>query len=691
MPATLPQFFRLQAALTLSPAQGDQPPRFAMTAYDGGLLEIAGAPAPVVVDLAGVKPVEQVKALLHHDTSRPVGHMTAVRISNTIETEGVLSVPGEARDQIIQAQRGEFEWEASIGCVIGEKQLIPRGQRVQVNGRTLVGPLIVARRATLREVSFVGAGAGENTSATIAATAVPIPLKACSMSDESTKTTDETSTPPDATVQAESLDELKALRAEIKADLAAIKAASDALKQDQENLARQRSAESVDTLAAQLGVSDSTLLVELKQKAAAGEIKSNEIELRLLRASRASLAGFQPLGGKSGAPAAPHVIEAALCLTSGWNEQELEKHFDAKTIEASLSNKFRGFGPRAMMIEYLQAHGHHVIGGTLQSEDIQAGVHLAEAELRNVRAAGGFSTISLPGILSNVAKKELLRGYDAVESPILKIARRATATDYKPFFMYRMTTNGLLEQIGADGEFKSIALLEDEYQSRVYPWGKKLAITEVMFRNDDLGAFNDLARLFGLTTKRTISKSGFTALLSQRDTFWTTGKKNRLAGGAGSALSHTSLGDAYQLFLQAEDASGEPIDLEPKYLLVAPSDKVLAGDLNRQTTLNLAVAGATDTVVEKLQGNSFQGMFEPLHSPHLAHGKVTNANGTQWMLCADPAITSPIVAAFLDGREGPRIKTWESLPGKMGMQWDVDCSFGFNLHDDKAAVFSPGQ
>jgi hypothetical protein len=253
-----------------------------------------------------------------------------------------------------------------------------------------------------------------------------------------------------------------------------------------------------------------------------------------------------------------------------------------------------------------------------------------------------------------------------------------------------MTTNGLLEQIGPDGELTALTLHEDEFQSRVYPWGRKLALTEVMFRNDDLGAFSDLARLFGVTTKRTIGKQGFTALLSQQSTFWTTGKGNRLVAGAGSALSLTSLGDAYQLFLQAEDATGEPIDIEPKYLLVAPTDKVLAVNLHTQQQINLAAAGNTDATVERFAGNSYVGMFEPLHSPHLGNGKVTNANGTQWLLCADPSITSPIVAAFLDGREGPQIKTWESLPGRLGMQWDVSCHFGFNLHDDKAAVYSPG-
>lgn len=655
-----------------------------MEAYDGGLLRLEGVPVPVVVDLTGLQAHGQVKALLHHDPSRPIGHMERVVIGATVAAEGSLSVAGPDRDHVIEAQRGGFEWEASIGLTVDRSEKVPPGRLVTVNGRQFRGPLVVVRSAKLREITFTGSGAGENTSATIAAMAAP--LADSIMADELETATDTQNADGAATPCTDpTLDELKALRAEVKSDLDLLRQERAALQAERDAVSRERTAAHVDSVAAQLGLTGHEILADLRAKAASGEIKETDVELQLLRASRKGVGGLGVWGqGRSGAPAMPHVIEAAICLTSGWTEGDLERHFDAKTIEAAASTRWQGFGPRALMVEYLQAHGRHCIGGRLTSEDIQAGVMLAEQELHGVRASGGFSTISLPGILSNVAKKELLRGYDALESPILKIARRSTATDYKPYYAYRLTTQGLLERVGPDGELRSMELLEDEYQSRVFPWGRKLSLTDVMIRNDDLGAFSSLARDFGVLTKRTISKAGFTALLSQQSTFWTTDKKNRLAAGPGSALSLDSLGDAYQLFLQAEDKSGEAIDLEPKYLLVAPRDKVLAVNIHTQQQLNLSGPGV-------FAGNHFQGMFEPLHASHLANGKVPNANGTQWLLCADPAITSPIVAAFLDGRDGPQIRTWEAIPGRLGVQWDMSAHFGFNLHDDKAAVYSPGQ
>src|SRR5690606_34964596 len=50
-------------------------------------------------------------------------------------------------------------------------EFVPEGKTVQVNGREVAGPVNVARRASLGEISFVVLGADDNTSAQIAATA----------------------------------------------------------------------------------------------------------------------------------------------------------------------------------------------------------------------------------------------------------------------------------------------------------------------------------------------------------------------------------------------------------------------------------------------------------------------------------------------------------------------------------------
>lgn len=682
--------FTLQAALSFAPPTGDQPRRFRMTAYDGGLLSLPGIPMPVVVDLKGMQSADQVKALLFHDPALPVGHMDQVRIGDAITTEGVLSVPENA-GRIEAAQKNGFAWEASIGATIvgNAKELVPAGQTVAVNGRTFRGPLMVARKTMLREVSFVGVGAGQNTSSRIAAQAIPFTPDQLMPADAGTESNKTPETPAQPQVSQE-LAEIRELKASYAADREGLKADREALKAEREALQRERLADAVDRINAQYGSqAPAELLTELRDKAKAGSTNEGDIELQILRAAgQHRLEAMQPWGQQKGAPATPHLIEAALQLNLGWGEDELAKHFDEKTINAALSSKFNGFGLHSLGVEYLRAQGHHVLGGKLQDEDIRAMISLAEAE--PIRASGGFSTFSLPGILSNVARKEAVRAYDSFQKAILTIAKISNATDYKPYYMYRLNTDGLLLQVGADGELKSMELKEDSYQARVFPWGRKLAINSVMWINDDAGFFTDLARQFGLLGARTVERQGFKTLLANQSTFWTTAKGNRLASGAGSALSIDSLGSAYQLFLQQKDSTGEPIGMLPKYACVAPGDFVDAGKIYSDTYVNLAAAGDTDTVVERTNGNPYKGMFQPLQSPYLADG-FEGANGTQWLLTADPAIAAPIVAAFLNGKKTPQIRPWEALPGKMGMQWDITLSFGFSPHDDKGSVYSPGQ
>ena len=64
---------------------------------------------------------------------------------------------------------GCFPWQASIGAQVGAVDFVQAGKSVTVNGRTFDGPVHVARRTVLGEISFVDLGADGNTSATITA------------------------------------------------------------------------------------------------------------------------------------------------------------------------------------------------------------------------------------------------------------------------------------------------------------------------------------------------------------------------------------------------------------------------------------------------------------------------------------------------------------------------------------------
>ncbi|TXH50112.1 MAG: hypothetical protein E6Q97_21095, partial [Desulfurellales bacterium] len=164
------------ATLTASGSQGE-PGRIEIHAYNGGELRVKGYPFPVVVDGQGLEIPSQVRPILidHHDDADSVlGQTDAIRLDR--ET-GVLSASGVALGVSDKAQRVKalaasgYEWQASIGAVTEEREIVPAGETVVVNGKRFAGPLIVARKATLREISFVPTGADHGTAARIAANA----------------------------------------------------------------------------------------------------------------------------------------------------------------------------------------------------------------------------------------------------------------------------------------------------------------------------------------------------------------------------------------------------------------------------------------------------------------------------------------------------------------------------------------
>ena len=116
-----------------------------------------------------------------------------------------------------------------------------------------------------------------------------------------------------------------------------------------------------------------------------------------------------------------------------------------------------------------------------------------------------FSTLSLPGILSNVANKMLLEGYTYIEDAWRKICKIATVNDFKEHSRYRMTGSFTFEKVGADGEIKHGKLDELPYGQKADTHGIMFALTRQMIINDDLGAFTDIPRQIGMGAAEAIS------------------------------------------------------------------------------------------------------------------------------------------------------------------------------------------
>ena len=126
---------------------------------------------PVVVDLKGLRITKRGRPVLReHNREAIVGHTTKIDKSDgKLAIEGVISGTGEAAGEVASTADNGFPWRVSIGAMAQRMVFVQEGATVNVNGRDFKGPVYVARRATLGEVSFVTLAADDDTTATVAA------------------------------------------------------------------------------------------------------------------------------------------------------------------------------------------------------------------------------------------------------------------------------------------------------------------------------------------------------------------------------------------------------------------------------------------------------------------------------------------------------------------------------------------
>jgi hypothetical protein len=144
---------------------------FSVLAYTGGTLRLRNFEAPVVVDLSKLQLGKSLIANLDHDKTKRVGHIPPEGVKNTgreLRLSGSLSAVTPYRDEVLASYREGFRWQASIEAEVEDYRLLDRGQRTQVNGRMIEGPVYLAV-STLRGFAFVSHGADDDTVVSIAA------------------------------------------------------------------------------------------------------------------------------------------------------------------------------------------------------------------------------------------------------------------------------------------------------------------------------------------------------------------------------------------------------------------------------------------------------------------------------------------------------------------------------------------
>ena len=627
-------------------------------AYSGGKMRLFGWSRPVVVDLSGMNIPGDVPLLTDHTnfTEGRIGVVTATLTESGLEIAGEIVAGSDVAENIITQGKAGADWQLSIGAEVEAAELVQEGKRV-VNGIEHEAPFYHVTKSTLREVSVVAVGADKATHMKVTAS---LQLKGNSIMEKEVIGNGELGTgngeaKPTATVEAATPAAPSGEAVDVKA------VAAEAVKVERERVAMIKAVCNGE-------------FAEIEAQAIAEGWDKNQVNEAVLAAFRKK----QPVADvnitikKDKSMNAKH-IEAALSLRTGIDGDSLAKSMGEETVEAA--TKDADMPLAGILAECMKLEGMSV-----------------PRSFDNAAIKAAFSTVSLPGILSNVAQKKLLQAYQAQPIIATKLCTTADLSDFKENQRYRLTDIGDLKPVGADGEIKDGGVAEEAAVNQLDTYAKKFCLTRKMIINDDLGAFLKVPTAMGNRAARLVDQLFFKRLMSNPT--MTDGKalfcaphKNQLTG-ANSALSADSLKKAIQLFLNQTDRDGQPINVEPSILLVPTALKFLAQELTQGRALIMS-GGAENTVRPAINVLADEGL-SVVSSPYLSNSKYDGASDASWYLFGKPGTVDTFEIGYLKGKRTPTVERGDLDFNVLGIWFRVFFDVGIREQDHRGMVRAVG-
>jgi hypothetical protein len=714
--------FDTSATLTCQPGEEDKNPTFEMVAYTGGKMRPGGLGQDVIVEVSGIAADTQVPILLDHE--RPIGHASAVSFhSPKVLASGEFSIEGDDTTKVVRSAGRGFPWRSSMGMTVQERSYVRKGDSVVANGQQQEGPFVHVTKSTLREISVLAIPADSNTSTSVAA----------SLTEETDMGFKEWLSARGFDLDGLSRESLDYLKAEFESyegkpdeedelnDEKVTATVGDTFKMELETLRGQLAAErtrvsKIDAICAKAGhpklkVGEEEVLLASYAIQEDWTVEQTELkaELEQMRAERIQGPAFHfpendpvEMGGE--------VLEANLCLRAGLQESvrarvgddELGKpifkevqilDYPDKVLEAASSRKLKGYGLKALIADYLRARGYSAHFTRIGDTEIRAMLQYAKMD---IQATSGLSTVSLPGILSNVANKTMLAAYAAVPDVLSQITNSRDMPDFKEAPAYRLTGKGVFEPLGPAGEIVHGELVETKYKDQVGTYAKMFGLSRTIMRNDDLSAFLQIPQLLGRMAALALQKLGFGLYLNNTGTFFNQAavgfvQPNEYTG-ATTALSIDSLTVAERAMEERTDADGEPIGITGQSLLVPPALKTRATQIMRASGVN----EFADPLAMSPNNNPHAGKWSVLSTPFLTNGKVTTAltasqRNTMWSLLANPADVPFMTISYLEGARSPTIETSEADFNQLAMLFRGFWDIGVQFKDPNGAIRMLGQ
>lgn len=565
--------------------------------------------------MPGNRQVPLLDAHSRHSTANVIGSFRDMRIERgELVGRAVYSSTAVADDAFTKTREGHLT-DYSVGYRVEESRFIPDGATEVVDGREWKGPMKLATKWKVREMSACPIGADENAKAR-AATAQP-ENKAKENENMSTETQTRGLSNESTNLQTQAVD-LDAVRAEaVRAEHARI-TEIDAMC-SRADVPAEKKAELIKPGVTVDAARAAVMEIILERSASQNPGHRTTAQTDQLREQQSRFEMGADERDKFRAAA-----EGGLLIRAG---KAPEKAADG-------ARDFAGYSLRELARESLR------IAGQAQGGDAMAMVGRA------------LTTSDFPKILANIANKSLFAGYEAATETWQKWCGIGSVNDFKTNTIVRAGEMADLDQIREDDEYKYGSRAEAQEQFAIATYGKLFSISRQAIINDDLGAMTDIPMAHGEAAGRKIGDIAYAVLTANSNMGDGVALFDNAHGNIGTAavIGTSSIAEAVSMMALQKDIGGKRrLNIAPKYLIAPPSLAQAA-----QTFFSSSMIG---TQANPNQVNIYAGLVELVFEPRLYDN---DTNG--WYLAGQKGKTVNVY--FLNGNQTPFMETRQG--------WSVD-------------------
>ena len=675
-PAVGEAVFNIATTTTTTPGENGSLTKLSFAGYSGQPVNLYdyGVKHPMIYSLSGITYKNSVPILYEH--WEPIGHSTTISKTDTnLSGEGVTSFPSSTTDTVVQAIKNGFPFEASMGLRIPNQEditFLEKGQKRVVNNREVTGPMYVAERSVLKEMTVTMSGRDSNTSfGLLNKEAITMLLN---------------SAPP-------------VTPAEPPATPPVVPPAPAAVAPVAPVAPIQNSAPPVaptPTPAPAVGRTDVVKLTRLLNSYPkyADKIESgyeagqsltdieNGIKLDMFNNGLPQVPNLTP-GNRAGGEGSN--ILAHFALSCGVRPETLEKHgIDKKSIDVANNAPRWGFIETLVNIANSSETSKR-FGGFSDIEFVCESVkNSARLVSLNINNAAAYSTIDMPNLLKKTTDMMMEERWEINPPFATRYLKEESNKDFRETQRFRPGGGKIWDDVNRDGKLEMTEFgPETEYRSKLSTSGQLVVFNREQIYNDDMGVISDMlsAMVEGALIVPDM-KLGKLMLVEAAGSglFWVNADNSRTS----FALNRANLSTAYNALRQYNENRGKNyVNLinDRWTLITSITGEEVAWEILQQNKIVQETGAANG--VKTGDKNYWQGKLDQAVFPQMSNTSLLNngaastfvSEGT-WLLWPSSQRYSPYSITYLRGQRRPTVESID-LPGNMlgsGVRgyWDVE-------------------